>query len=88
MDTYPMGSDWGGLLFPHRSQAGSLSPTAGHGNRHLWGRGYYNGFITKFQSPCTVFYNVTFQGLGCAAWVREGFFSWGFFGYFFKEQHH
>lgn len=36
------------------------------------------------------FYNVTFQGLGCAAWVREGgFFSlgfgWGFFWLFFLK---
>lgn len=34
------------------------------------------------------FYNVTFQGLGCAAWVREGGvfflgFGKGFFGFFF-----
>ena len=35
------------------------------------------------------FYNVTFWGLGCAAWVREGFFFFllGFFWLFFKEQH-
>lgn len=36
------------------------------------------------------FYNVTFQGLGCAAWVKEGFifffcWGWGFFGYFLKN---
>lgn len=34
------------------------------------------------------FYNVTFRGLGCAAWVREGFlffFCWVFFGYLLKN---
>lgn len=27
------------------------------------------------------FYNVTFQGLGCAAWVREGGFGFFFLGF-------
>lgn len=81
-----------GATYPWGQAAGSSSPTrvssltAGRSNR-----GHCNSFITKFQSPCTVFTMSLFKGSavllglgreGCFFFLRvwEGFFFfWLFF---------